>query len=155
MTTVELYVQPDCKLCDDAKRLLKRLQKEVPFQLKENFLSEDHPKYKEYLVSVPVVVINGGRELAGNISEQSLREALGLLYKLTPLLSAAKFLEALGFIVVFVGLIYGLAGDMWTDLYFFLAGIVIFVIGRVMEKREMKRQHLRFISNSRYAESLY
>lgn len=142
MTRVELFVQQECRLCEDAKKILKRLRKEVPFELKETLLTEDHPKYKEYLVAVPVVVINGARELAGNITEQSLREALGLLYKLTPLLSAAKFLEALGFVIVFVGLIYGLLGDMWTDLYFFLAGIVVFIAGRKIEKREMKRQHL-------------
>lgn len=142
MTTVELYVQPDCKLCDDAKSLLKRLQKEVPFELKQIVLTEDHPKYKEYLLAVPVVVVNGTHEISGNITEQSLRETLGLLYKLTPLLSAAKFLEALGFVTLFVGLVNGLRGDMWTDLYFFLAGIVIFIVGRRIEKREMKRQHL-------------
>lgn len=142
MTTVELFVQPDCKLCDDAKKILKRLRKEVAFELTQTQLTEDHPKYKEYLVAVPVVVVNGTRELAGNMSEQTLREALGMVYRLTPFLSAAKFLEALGFLAVFVGLINGLRGDMWTDLYFFLAGILIFVFGRVIEKREMKRQHL-------------
>ena len=143
MTTVELYVQPDCKLCDEAKGIIKRLKKEVPLDATQILLTEDHPKYKEYLVAVPVVVINGKRELLGNITEQGLREALGMAYKLTPVLSGAKFLEALGFITVFVGLIYGFLGDMWTDLYFFLSGIVIFAIGRVLEKREMKRQHVK------------
>ncbi|HEY4613679.1 MAG TPA: glutaredoxin family protein [Bacteroidota bacterium] len=146
MTSVELYVQPDCKLCDDAKNLLKRLKKEAPLDIKFVLLTEDHPKYKEYLVAVPVVVINGARELLGNISEQSLRDALGMAYKLTPVLSGAKFLEALGFITVFVGLIYGFMGDMWADLYFFLAGIVVFAFGRSLEKREMKRQHVKAMS---------
>lgn len=142
MTTVELYVQPECTLCENAKALLKRLRKEVPFEFKEIFLSEDHPKYKEYLVSVPVIVVNGTKEVSGEITEHRLREALGLVYRFTPRLMAAKFLEALGFMTVFVGFFYGLLGDMWTDLYFFLAGIVVFVIGRALEKREMKLQHV-------------
>lgn len=149
MTTVELYVQPDCTLCENAKALLKRLRKEVPFEFKEILLSENHPKYKEYLVSVPVVVINGVNEVAGEITEQRLREILGLVYKFTPSLMAAKFLEALGFMTVFVGFFYGILGDMWTDLYFFLAGIAVFVIGRALEKHEMKRQHLRVLGTTR------
>ncbi|MCI0706378.1 MAG: glutaredoxin family protein [Ignavibacteriae bacterium] len=143
MTKVELYVQPDCTLCEEAKLLIRRLKKEVPLDATQIILTEDHPRYKEYLVAVPVVVINGKKELLGNITEQSLREALGMAYKLTPMLSGGKFLEALGFITVFVGLIYGFLGDMWTDLYFFLSGIVVFAAGRMLEKREMKRQHLK------------
>jgi glutaredoxin len=148
MTTVELYVQPQCKLCEDAQALLLRLRKEVPFELKKIQLTEDHPKYKEYLVRVPVVVVNGTRELAGTISEQPLREILGLVYRSTPQLLAAKFFEALGFVTVFVGFVYGVLGDIWTDLYFFLAGIAVFLIGRVREKREMKRQHLHIMSET-------
>jgi hypothetical protein len=34
-----------------------------------------------------------------------------------------------------VGLMYGVAGDMWLDLYFFLAGIAVFSLGRLLEKR--------------------
>lgn len=149
MTRVELYVQPACTLCENAKALLKRLRKEVPFELQEIFLSEDHPKYKEYLVSVPVVVVNGAKEISGEITEQRLREALGLVYTFTPRLMIAKFLEALGFMTVFVGFFYGLLGDMWTDLYFFLAGIALFAIGRMLEKREMQRQHKSTLEGAR------
>jgi glutaredoxin len=149
MTKVELVVQQDCKLCTDAKKILKRLRNEVPFELLQTQLTEDHPKYKVYLVSVPVVLINGTKELAGNISEPALREALGMVYALTPFLSIAKFLEALGFLTVFVGLFNGLRGDMWTDLYFFLAGIAMFVFGRTLEKREMKRQQFNSMHGSR------
>jgi hypothetical protein len=34
-----------------------------------------------------------------------------------------------------VGLAQGLHGDMWGELYLFLGGIVIFLIGRRLEKR--------------------
>lgn len=148
MTTVELYVLADCTLCERAKSILKRLRKEVPFELKEILLSEDHPKYNEYLVSVPVVVVNGTRAVAGEMTEQSLRETLGLVYRFTPRLMVAKFFEALGFMAVFVGFFYGILGDMWTDLFFFLAGIAVFALGRVLEKREMKRQHLNGVGNA-------
>ncbi|MBI4417798.1 MAG: hypothetical protein HY563_03410, partial [Ignavibacteriales bacterium] len=47
----------------------------------------------------------------------------------------AKFLQALAIVVVFFGFMYGLLGDMWTDLYFFLGGIGIFVVGWMIEKQ--------------------
>jgi hypothetical protein len=139
MIRVELYKTEECTLCQNALELLKRLQQEMPFELTEITLTPSHPKYEQYLVAVPVVSIDGGRELATQISEDQLREALGMRYEPTSRFFVAKFLEALGFLTVFVGLIYGLAGDMWTDLYFFLGGIAVFAVGRVMEKDEMRR----------------
>jgi len=48
----------------------------------------------------------------------------------------AKFLQALAIVVVFFGFMYGLMGDMWTDLYFFLGGGGVFLVGWLLEKRE-------------------
>lgn len=49
-----------------------------------------------------------------------------------------KILEALGIAAVMIGLVQGIHGDMWGELYFFLGGIVVFVIGRMIEKRGLK-----------------
>ena len=52
----------------------------------------------------------------------------------------AKTLEALGISAVIIGLIQGTYGnDMWGELYFFLGGMLVFFIGRRMEKR-LERQ---------------
>ena len=52
----------------------------------------------------------------------------------------AKALEALGIACVMIGLVQGIqSGDMWVELYLSLAGIVVFVIGRVLEKRTVRR----------------
>jgi Na+/proline symporter len=52
---------------------------------------------------------------------------------------AGKILEALGIASVMIGLVQGIYGDMWGELYLFLGGIAIFVIGRLIEKRIDKR----------------
>ena len=47
----------------------------------------------------------------------------------------AKTLEAIGIAAVMVGLIQGVYGsDMWGELYLFLGGMLIFFIGRQLEK---------------------
>ena len=139
--TIELYSKEDCKLCDDARKVLKRLKKEFFFDVKETKLTENHPKFKEYFMAIPVVAINN-RQFSGNIVENELRKFLKDLKPPTRVFYLAKSLEALGFLTVAVGLMYGLVGDMWTDLYFFLGGILVFSIGRTVEKRELKRERI-------------
>lgn len=47
----------------------------------------------------------------------------------------AKLLEALGIAALMIGLVSGIYGDQWGELYLFLGGILVFVIGRQIEKR--------------------
>ena len=52
----------------------------------------------------------------------------------------AKLLEAVGIAATMLGLIQGLYGDMWGELYLFIGGIFVFFIGRQMEKRRELKQ---------------
>jgi len=143
MNVVELYTTPDCGLCQEAKLLLLRLQKEYPFRIEEQVLHEDHPRYKEYLVSVPVVVVQHAEMLSGRVEEKKLRSAIKRHLKPSAAILASKFLEALGFITVAAGLFYGVTrNDEWAELYFFLAGIVLFAVGRLLERRELKKARI-------------
>ena len=48
----------------------------------------------------------------------------------------AKALEALGIACVMVGLVEGVLGTtMWMELYLSIAGIIVFIAGRSIEKR--------------------
>lgn len=136
MRIVELYSTHDCGLCVEAKNLLAKLQQQFPFELREITLTPGHPRYEKYLTLVPVVVIDGTQEFPAPITEQQLLSAL-----FTPgkKFYAGKFLEALGLVTVIFGFVYGLLGDMWMDLYFFLGGIVIFLAGWMLEKQERKQ----------------
>lgn len=50
----------------------------------------------------------------------------------------AKILQALGIACVMIGLVQGIYGDMWGELYLLIAGIVVFYTGRIVEKRKEK-----------------
>jgi hypothetical protein len=50
----------------------------------------------------------------------------------------AKILQALGIACVMIGLVQGIYGDMWGELYLLIAGIVVFYAGRIIEKRKEK-----------------
>lgn len=47
----------------------------------------------------------------------------------------AKTFEAVGIAAVMVGLVQGIYGDLWGELYLLLGGIVIFLTGRRVEKK--------------------
>ncbi len=51
----------------------------------------------------------------------------------------AKVLQALGIAEVMLGLVTGLMGDMWKELYFSVAGIIVFTIGWLMQRRTVKK----------------
>lgn len=140
MNTVELYTMEECGLCRETKQILLKLQKEYPFRIEEQVLTERHPKYKEYVLSVPVVIVNHGELLSGKIEERALRAAMTKQFKPSRSILVFKFLEATGFVTVGAGLFYGVTrNDEWVELYFFLAGIAMFAAGRILERRELKK----------------
>ena len=57
----------------------------------------------------------------------------------------AKMLQALAIAALMIGMVQGIAGDMWGELYLFISGILVFAVGRRMEKKiagaEIKREH--------------
>lgn len=142
MHTVEIYSKENCQLCDEVKSTLEGLRKKVDFELREILLSEDHPMAQQYLMLVPVVIVDGQHQFHGRLSEKEFMSVLKIVPHPTPLFYVAKFFEALGLLTVLFGFIYGLLGDMWTDLYFFLGGIGIFVGGWMMERGARNRMEM-------------
>jgi len=51
----------------------------------------------------------------------------------------AKILQAVGIAEVMIGLATGLMGDMWKELYFAVAGIAVFTVGWLIQRRAEKR----------------
>ena len=54
----------------------------------------------------------------------------------------AKVLQAIGIAEVMIGLVTGLMGDMWKELYFSVAGIVVFTLGWFLQRRNEKKAPL-------------
>ncbi len=58
MIIVDLYSKDDCHLCEDAKAVLEKVQREIPFTLRETKIIPGDQYYEEYKETVPVVHIN-------------------------------------------------------------------------------------------------
>jgi len=53
-----------------------------------------------------------------------------------------KILQAIAIAALMVGLVQGVYGDMWGELYLFIGGIVAFIAGRRIEKRSELRNQI-------------
>ena len=54
--------------------------------------------------------------------------------------SFGKLFEAIGIAALMIGLVQGIYGDMWGELYFFIGGILVFILGRRVEKSWEKQR---------------
>jgi glutaredoxin len=73
---VTLYGKPGCHLCEDARVLLDRLGRRYPIDLTEVDITSDPALFRRYDIQIPVIVIDGTRELTAPIQEKDLRSAL-------------------------------------------------------------------------------
>ena len=76
MAQVTVYTKPGCHLCDDAVRLLQRVQKQHPFALEEVNVQDDPALLAEYGEQIPVVTLNGTFLFEYAVDEARLRQLL-------------------------------------------------------------------------------
>ncbi len=138
MNALELFSKDDCALCDEAKELIHRVNNDFHFTVTETKLKPGDPGFPKFEKKFPVLVASNGKQIFGKMTEGQVRALLHSLTSPPPIYYVAKFLEALAIVGVFFGFMYGLMGSMWMDLYFFLAGMAIFVVGWALEKWEAR-----------------
>ena len=73
MTLVELFSKDDCHLCDEARTVIERVQKLIPFRLREYKLMPGDLYYEEYKEIFPVVHINKVQAFKYRVSENLLK----------------------------------------------------------------------------------
>lgn len=56
---VVLYTRAGCHLCDDAKQLLRQLQRKTPFEFEEIDIDRDPQLQQRYNDEVPVILVHG------------------------------------------------------------------------------------------------
>lgn len=56
---VEIYSKPGCHLCDDAKTILRNLQRRHHFTLREVNIATDAKLLAAYGTRIPLVFVNG------------------------------------------------------------------------------------------------
>lgn len=73
MILVELYSKEECHLCEEARAVLERMQKQIPFMLRELKLTPGDQYFEEYREMFPVVHINKELAFKHRVSENMLK----------------------------------------------------------------------------------
>ncbi|MFN3346047.1 MAG: glutaredoxin family protein, partial [Chloroherpetonaceae bacterium] len=76
MVVVEIFSKDDCCLCDEAKSVLLKVQREIPFELHEIKIQDDENLIREYGTKIPVVFINGRLAFKYHVYELELKQKL-------------------------------------------------------------------------------
>ena len=74
--TVTLYAKDDCHLCDQAETVLRALQAELGFDLRERDITMDENLHRAYFERIPVVELDGEELCEYFVDEAILRERL-------------------------------------------------------------------------------
>ncbi|MFQ5707917.1 MAG: glutaredoxin family protein [bacterium] len=73
---VDIYSKKDCHLCEAAKDVLLKVQKEFPFDLEEIDITQADALYQQYKEQIPVIFINGRKAFKFRVGEEALRRKL-------------------------------------------------------------------------------
>ncbi|HTU79758.1 MAG TPA: glutaredoxin family protein [Solirubrobacteraceae bacterium] len=76
MPTVTVYCKPDCHLCEQAIEVLRRLQLELTFTLRECDITAEDALHRAYFERIPVVELDGEELFEHHVSEELMRERL-------------------------------------------------------------------------------
>ena len=78
---VRLYSRPGCNLCEDALSVVENLRGDFNFLLEEVNIDED-PALKERLGhQIPVITVDGGNKITGDVTEERVRRAFNRALK--------------------------------------------------------------------------
>jgi glutaredoxin len=76
MILVELFSTEDCHLCEEARRVLLKVQQEIPFILEEKKIGPADTSFQEYREKVPVVIVDHQEVFHYTVNEAALRRIL-------------------------------------------------------------------------------
>ena len=76
MIRVEVYGKAECGLCDEVKGVLRRVQREIPFELAEVDIEASPALRETYAERVPLVFVNGRLAFKFRVDEAAVRRRL-------------------------------------------------------------------------------
>jgi glutaredoxin len=76
VSVVTVYSSPDCHLCEQAVEVLRGLQAQLDFELRERDITSDAMLHRAYFERVPVVLLDGDELCEYFVDETALRERL-------------------------------------------------------------------------------
>lgn len=74
--TVTVYTKPDCPLCEEAKEVLGRVRRRVPFDLEEINIVTDAALFERFRYDIPVVFIDGQKAFKHHLDEATVEHRL-------------------------------------------------------------------------------
>jgi glutaredoxin len=76
LSVVTVYSKPDCHLCVDAVEVLRGLQREFDFDLRELDITADEELHRAYFERIPVIALDGEELCEYFVQEALVRERL-------------------------------------------------------------------------------
>jgi glutaredoxin len=76
VSAIVVYTRPGCHLCVEAIADLRRLQRELGFELSERDIDGDDALQRAYFERIPVVALDGEELFDFYVDEKALRERL-------------------------------------------------------------------------------
>jgi hypothetical protein len=73
---IEVYGKADCALCDDVKAVLRRVQRDIPFDLAEVDIAATPELWEAYRERIPLVFVNGRLAFKFRVDEAAVRGRL-------------------------------------------------------------------------------
>jgi glutaredoxin len=73
---IQIYSKSQCPLCDEAKEVLSRVQRRIPFELREVDITQDPALFQEYRYDIPVVFVNGHKAFKHRLDEKAVERRL-------------------------------------------------------------------------------
>jgi glutaredoxin len=76
VSVVTVYSTADCHLCEAAMEVLRRLQAELAFELRELDIGSEEALLRAYFERIPVVDVDGDEVCEYFVQEEVVRERL-------------------------------------------------------------------------------
>lgn len=73
---VHFYTRPGCHLCEEARIVLKLVQEDVAFEIKEFNIEEDDALHEKYMLMIPVIEFENEIIQYGQIDYPTILETL-------------------------------------------------------------------------------
>jgi thiol-disulfide isomerase/thioredoxin len=81
--SIKFYTKPKCPLCDEARILLNKLEKEYSLDVEEVNILDDPTLYEGYKYEIPVLSFPDLSQFHGKIEPDRLREKLDQIFNWT------------------------------------------------------------------------
>ncbi|QFF99961.1 glutaredoxin family protein [Psychrobacillus glaciei] len=72
---VHFYTRPGCHLCEEARLMLKLVQEDIAFEIKEVNIEENEALHEKYMLMIPVVEFEDEIIQYGQVDYATLLEA--------------------------------------------------------------------------------